>query len=539
MNTLVIEPGSTLAYHTGDWRSQRPVFRNKWPPCGQACPASEDIQSWMALASNNEWQAAWYKLCERNPLPAVMGRICYHPCELSCNRENLDSAVNIHGVERYLGDLALQQGWHHRALVENQMTQQVAVIGAGPAGLSCAFQLARRGYPVTIFDNQSVAGGTLYSGIPDYRLPKTVLAQEVNAILKLGIQLRLNTRIGEQLSAESLRKDFDAIFLAIGAQQARIDSIMGDSDHSVVSGVEFLRRINHGETVNVPKNVAIIGGGNTAIDAARCARRLGAEVTVVCPQDPHGVHHGHQGAEIPASVDEVHQAEAEGVRILYRVGIKRLVRSGLHLSGLEIAHVDRLHDRHGDFNPLLFEGTEDFLPADLVIFAIGQTIDWHGMEELIQENTHGIILGGDAAGKPRFAATAVGSGYQGAMCVIASLTGIPPTYEYHDQAEVSANDMHLSYYPLAQRNEAAVAKHWQDQEEIVSGLSQMAAAAEVERCLSCGVCFQCDNCWHFCPDAAVIKNSGDYKIDYDYCKGCAICVQECPSGHIDIVRVLT
>jgi len=537
MSRLAVEPGSTVAYHSGDWRNQRPLYRDKWPPCGQTCPAEEDIQAWLALASDRQWQAAWRTLTERNPLPAVMGRVCYHPCERSCNRGHLDTAVNIHGVERYLGDLALKQGWQHQRISDQQQTQRVAVVGAGPAGLSCAFQLARRGYPVTIFDAQSSPGGTLSSGIPEYRLPKAVLRGEIDAILALGIELKLDTRIGIDISAETLCDEFAAVFLAVGALQPRIYPDDGYGGHSVMSGVEFLRRINAGEGLSLPKQVAVIGGGNTAIDAARCARRLGAEVTLVCSQDPHGSHGGHPGAEMPASLDEVVQAEAEGVSLLYRTGVRRLVRSGAHLSGVETARVDQIHDRQGRFNPLLFEGTEEFLPAGLAIFAIGQEVDWQGLEALIEPQAPGVFIGGDAAGQPRFAATAVGSGYQAAMSIIAFLTGTPSQYQHHDKAEVTFRDIKPEYYPKQARHEGVVkASPSLDFDERVAGFDTDDALAEASRCLSCGVCFECDNCWHFCPDAAVIKKDGGYAVDYDYCKGCGICAAECPCGHIDMER---
>lgn len=536
MSRLAIDPGSTVTYHTGDWRNQRPVYRDKWPPCGQTCPAEEDIQAWLALASDGKWEAAWRLLTERNPFPAVMGRVCYHPCERACNRTHLDEAVNIHGVERYLGDLALEKGWRYQPLTEQAQTQHVAVVGAGPAGLSCAFQLARRGYPVTVFDDRAQAGGTLYSGIPDYRLPKSVLQGEIDAILALGIQLKLTTRIGSDISADTLREEFEAVFLAVGALQPRPYPDDGYGGHSVMSGVDFLRRINDGERPNLPNHVAVVGGGNTALDAARCARRLGAQVTVVCPQDPHGSHGGHAGTEIPAALDEVKQAEAEGVRLRYRMGVRRLVRSGAHLSGVEIARVDQIHDRHGQFNPVLFEGTEEFLPAGLAIFAIGQEVDWRGLEALVETETPSIVIGGDAAGKPRFAATAVGSGYQAAMSIIAFLTGTPSQYRHHDKAEVTFRDIKPHYYPKRVRREGElVAASTNEFRERVAGLASEAAQDEASRCLSCGVCIQCDNCWHFCPDAAVIKKEGNYVVDYDYCKGCGICAEECPCGHIDMV----
>ena len=533
---LAFPPGSSLAYHTGDWRSQQPRYHDKWPPCGQACPASEDIQAWLALASERRWEAAWRKLTERNPLPATMGRVCYHPCELACNRKHLDSAVNIHALERHLGDLALAHGWSHRPLTLSRQRQRVAVVGAGPAGLSCAFQLARRGYPVTIFDAATEAGGTLRSGIPDYRLPKAVLAREIEAILALGIELKLGVRIGGAVAAETLREDFDAVFLAIGAQRPRRYTADA-SEHGVMTGLDFLHRINRGERPALPRQVAVIGGGNTAIDVARCARRLGAEeVTVVCAQSPHGSQLGQPGAEIPSSQEEIRQAELEGVRLRYGTGVRRLVRSGQHLSGVEAARVDQLHDREGRFAPRLFEGTEEFLPAGLVIFAIGQEVDWQGLESL--REAPAVAVGGDAAGEHRFAATAVGSGYRGAMALIGLLAGTPPRQEHHEKAEITYKALHLEYYPRVARREAAVSQRRLDGfDEIVAGLAGDDAGLEAERCLSCGVCFHCDNCWHFCPDAAVIKTADGYRVDYDYCKGCGICAQECPCGHIDMERL--
>lgn len=541
MPKLDIEPGSSNAYHTGDWRTRQPVYRNKWPPCSQTCPASEDIQAWLALATERQWQAAWRKLTERNPFPATMGRICYHACESACNRKHLDSAINIHAMERYLGDMAILRGWDHKSSRGTPQAQRVAIVGAGPAGLSCAFQLARRGYPVTIFDAQAAPGGTLNSAIPDYRLPKSVLAKEIDAILALGIELRLNSRVGKEISEDDLRDEFDAVFLAIGTQQPRPyqydNRPNGDkSSHSVMSGLEFLHRLNRGEPMPLPKHIAVVGGGNTAIDVARCIRRLGAEVTVICAQDSHGNHHRELGTEMPASLQEVIEAETEGVQLIYRAGVRRLVRSGEHLSGIEIAHVDQVYDRHGNFNPVLFDGTEEFVPAGLVIFAIGQEADWQGLERLSQATeSDGVWLGGDAVGKSKLAATAVGSGYQAAMSIMARLKGEPFVFDAHKKAQITFRQMPLHYYPKQPRHEGEISEQRLDGfKEVVKGLADDDAAREAKRCLSCGVCFRCDNCWHFCPDAAVIKTTAGYEIDYDYCKGCGICAQECPCGHIDM-----
>jgi len=550
---LAINPGSSTAYHTGDWRTEEPVYQNKWPPCSQTCPASEDIQAWLALAARQQWQAAWHKLSERNPFPATMGRICYHACESPCNRKHLDTAVNIHAMERYLGDMAIAHGWRHKPACDTlsgdkTKTQRVAVVGAGPAGLSCAFQLLRHGYSVTIFDEQSEPGGTLYSAIPDYRLPKSILAKEIDAIVALGVELRLNTRIGQDISESDLRNQFDAIFLAIGTRQPRQFQGKDNSTHSVMSGIDFLQALmlaeSRHEKMTLPKKVAVVGGGNTAIDVARCVRRLGSEVTVICAQDPHGNHHHDLATEMPASVLEVIEAEAEGVHLLYRAGVRRLVRSGEHLSGVEIAHVDQVHDRHGNFNPKYFDGTEEFVPAGLIIFAIGQEANWDGLENLFQASeSDGVWLGGDAVSKSKVAAAAVGSGYQAAMSIVASLKGEQAVFDHLKAVTKKSNkityrQMQLSYYPTRSRHEGEmISRRLDGFKEVVQGLTDDDAFSEAQRCLSCGVCFECDNCWHFCPDAAVIKKTGGYDIDYDYCKGCGICANECPCGHIDMVAV--
>lgn len=525
-----IKPGSSMAYHTGDWRTQKPVYQNKWPPCSQTCPATEDIQAWLALAAEQNWQAAWQKLTERNPFPATMGRICYHSCESPCNRKHLDSSVNIHGVERYLGDMAIQQGWSHGLVGKETHSQRVAVVGAGPAGLSCAFQLARHGYPVTVFDEQAEAGGTLQSAIPDYRLPKSVLAREIDAILALDIALHLNTRVEES----DLRSHFDAIFLAIGTRQPREFPDKVKSNHSVMSGVTFLQLLNKRALKALPKQVVVVGGGNTAIDVARCVRRLGAEAIVICAQDPHGTHHRDLATEMPASQPEVVEAEKEGVQLIYRAGVSRLVRSGEHLSGVEIARVDQIHDRYGNFNPRFFEGTEEFVPAGLVVFAIGQEANWQGLENLADEDD--VWVGGDASSKSKVAASAVGSGYQAAMSIIGKLKGEAFVFDDHKKLKITYRQMQLHYYAKQNRHQGKERENCLGNfKEVVQGLGDTDALLEAKRCLSCGVCFECDNCWHFCPDGAVIKQADGYRIDYDYCKGCGICAKECPCGNIGMV----
>ncbi len=540
MTRLDFAPGSSIAYHTGDWRVQQPVYRDKWPPCSRACPCGEDIQAWLALANDHEWEAAWRKLTERNPLPAVLGRICFHPCEGACNRRALDTAVNVHALERELGDRALRNGWRHERLTARFTNRKVAVIGAGPAGLSFAFQMARHGVPVTLFEATDRPGGTLASGIPAYRLPRDVLEREIDAILDLGITLQTGVRIGTDRDVDCLRESFDAIFLAIGAQRPRRHPDGGAEGAGILTGLDFLHQVNTGSPPAVPSRVAVIGGGNTAMDAARCARRLGADVTVICAQGPHGSQPGHPDAEITALPEEVRQAEAEGIRIRYRLGVRRVVHGGGQPAGVEIARVDRLHDLEGRFHPRLFAGTEEFLPAGMVIFAIGQEVDWRGLDTLKTLSPPEVMVGGDAASGPRFAATAIGSGFQAASTLLARWVEGVTTHAERESREIPAQALNLAYYrPEPRQEPPASFASPNDFREIVPGLDAAAVEKEAVRCLSCGVCFHCGNCWNFCPDAAILRREDRFTVDTDYCKGCGICARECPCGHIDMESLLT
>ena len=404
MSRLHFEPGSSTRYRTGDWRRERAVYADRWPSCGAGCPAGEDIQAYLALAQAGQDEAAWRKLTEHNPFPAVCGRICPHPCESACHRGALDEAVAIHRVERHLGDQAPARGWVHTAAAVAPGAPHIGIVGAGPAGLACAYHLARAGYRVTIYEAADEPGGALRWGVPDYRLPKDALAREVDAVLALGVTLQRGVRVGADITAAALRDRHDAVFVAIGAGRA-LSPVEADIDgHGVESGLAFLDRINRGERPDLPARVAVIGGGNTAIDVARCARRLGATtVTIVSPQDRPGRRPSMPAEEMTALPGEIVQAEAEGVSLLVRQGVQRLVRSGAHLDGLQLAQVDHVFDDAGRFRPVLFAGTEAFLPAGRVIVATGQEVDWSGLDALRPDSAAGIFVGGDCGGGARSA----------------------------------------------------------------------------------------------------------------------------------------
>jgi len=537
MSRLIFEPGSSTAYRTGDWRIQRPVYQDKWPPCGEGCPAHEDIRAYLALVITAQHEDAWRKLTEQNPFPGVCGRICPHPCETACNRGQVDAPVAIHHVERHLGDLAATGGWRHAAPTARRADKRVGIVGAGPAGLACAYHLARQGYPVTVFDAAAEPGGTLRWGVPDYRLPKAVLAREIDAILALGVELRLDTRIGTDVGADEVRARYQAVFLAVGALAPHTPAEGDVSGPGVEQGIEFLRRVNAGERPSLPSRVAIVGAGNTAVDVARCARRLGvADVTIVSPQDRPGTRPDARAEEMTASPTEIAEAEAEGVRLLLRRGVQRVVRSGRRLNGLQVAQVDQVFDDGGRFKPALYEGTETFLPAESVIVAIGQATDWRGLESLRPDPAAGVFVGGDASGGARTAATAIGSGHEAARAIVAYLEGRPWAPDPRP-TPLPFNALHPQYYlrePRRRASQLEPASRLRDFAEVARGLDAEDTAYEAGRCLNCGSCLECDNCWHFCPDAAVIKLGPGrrYRYDYEYCKGCGICAQECPSGHI-------
>ena len=540
MSRLHFEPGSSTDYHTGEWRRERPVYSDQWAPCGAGCPAGEDIQAYLSLVQAGQDEAAWRKLSERNPFPAVCGRICPHPCESACNRGTLDEAVAIHQVERHLGDQAATQGWSHGAPSHSPVTPHVGIVGAGPAGMACAYHLARAGYRVTIYEAAAEPGGTLRWGVPDYRLPKDALAREVEAILAMGVTLTRGVRIGVDLSAVELRGRHEAVFVAIGTGRAVSPVETDISGHGVESGLACLDSINRGERPELPARVAVIGGGNTAIDVARCARRLGAtEVTIVSPQDRPGRRAGMPAEEMTALPAEIAQAEAEGVRLLTSQGVQRLVRSGAHLDGLQLAQVDHVFDDAGRFRPVLFAGTETFLPAGRVIVATGQEADWSGLDALRPDPAVGVFIGGDCAGGARTAAAAIGSGRQAAEDIVAFLQG-RASLDLRQPATANAKALHLDYYRRLPRCPDTVADpsaRQRDFREVQTGWDAVVAKTEAERCLSCGVCMACENCWHFCPDAAVLKQGpgGPYVVDLDFCKGCGICAAECPTGHIQML----
>ncbi len=529
---ITLDVGSSRANKTGSWRTERPEYVDRMPPCNDACPAGENIQGWLydAEAGGPAYEQAWRQIMVDNPFPAVMGRVCYHPCETACNRGQLDEAVGINSVERFLGDEAIRQGW--RVAVDVPTTgRRVLVVGAGPSGLSAAYHLARRGHAVTVKEAGPVAGGMMRFGIPRYRLDRSVLDAEIQRILDLGVELELDTKV-EDLDA--LRTEFDAVFLAVGAQLGRRAYIPAGSAAKVLDAVTMLHDLEEGERPKLGRRVAVYGGGNTALDAARTAKRLGASEAIVVYRRTRD--------RMPAHESELEEAVEEGVLVKWLTTVKQVDEGALLVERMEL-------DEDGFPQPT---GEVEELAADSLVLALGQETDLSlldgvpglvvhdGVVEVdvqMQTGCPGVFAGGDMVPLTRSVTDAIGHGKRAARNIDAWLSGSTSEPKLRP-ALASVDDLNTWYYSDAPRTHRPVldrARRESTFDEVVQGLDETTALFEARRCLSCGNCLRCDNCYGVCPDNAVIK-TGDpgtpYLIDLDYCKGCGICAHECPSGAI-------
>jgi 2-oxoacid:acceptor oxidoreductase delta subunit (pyruvate/2-ketoisovalerate family) len=532
---ITLDVGSSLANRTGSWRTSRPVYLDRIPPCNSTCPAGENIQGWLYHAESGDYEAAWRVLVEDNPLPAIMGRVCYHPCEGACNRAQVDETVGINSVERFLGDEALKQGWK-LALPALESGKRVLIVGAGPSGLSAAYHLRRLGHQVKIVEAGPLAGGMMRFGIPTYRLPRAVLDAEVQRILDLGVELELNVKV---TNIRETMKDggFDAAFLAVGAHIAKRAYIPAGAAAHMVDAVSLLRSMEGEDKPMLGRRVVIYGGGNTAIDAARTARRLGASEAIIL--------YRRTREKMPAHDFEVAEALEEGVLIKWLSTIKRMGDQGT-------ITVERMQlDDKGFPQPT---GEYETLEADSLILALGQDVDLSlldgvpGLElkdGVVQVGANmmtgypGVFAGGDMVPSERTVTVGVGHGKKAARHIDAWLRG-----EQYIQApkHEAATFYHLNpwYYadaPKTVRPQLDLVRRQTTFEEVVAGLDETNALFEARRCMSCGNCFECDNCYGVCPDNAVIKLGPGkrFAFNYDYCKGCGMCVSECPCGAIKMV----
>jgi NADPH-dependent glutamate synthase beta subunit-like oxidoreductase len=534
---ITLDVGSSLANKTGSWRTERPVYVDLLPPCNGACPAGENVQSWLYEAEEGGagYERAWRRIMADNPFPAVMGRVCYHPCETSCNRSTLDEAVGINSVERFLGDLAIEHGWQPDPPAPPS-GKRVLVVGAGPSGLAAAYHLARLGHAVTVRDAYEAPGGMMRYGIPRYRLPREVLDAEIQRVVDLGVTLELGRKVEDVLEAKE-EGGFDAVFLAVGAHLGKRAYIPAGSAAKVLDAVSLLRSMEGEEQPLLGRRVAVYGGGNTAMDAARTAKRLGAEEAVVVYRRTRD--------RMPAHDFEVEEAEEEGVLMKWLSTIKHVDAGRLVLERMEL-------DESGYPQPT---GEVEELEADALVLALGQECDLSLLDGVpgisvddgvvavgpdLQTGHAGIFAGGDMVPAERTATVAVGHGKKAARHIDAWLRGgehLPaPKHALAEAARL--NPWYYSDAPRSLRPQLELARRASTFDEVVGGLDESTALYEARRCLSCGNCFSCDNCFGVCPDNAVIK-TGDpdrpYAIDLDYCKGCAICAAECPCGAIEMV----
>jgi NADPH-dependent glutamate synthase beta subunit-like oxidoreductase len=532
---ITLDVGSSLANKTGSWRTERPRYVHRLPPCNDGCPAGENCQQWLYHAEGGDYEAAWRQIMADNPLPAVMGRVCYHPCETACNRTHLDEAVGINSVERFLGDEAIEQGW--TVTVDAPPSgKRVLIVGAGPSGLSAAYHLCRLGHAVTIYEAGPVPGGMMRFGIPRYRLPRDILDAEIQRILDLGVELELDRTVTN--IEDAMREGgFDAAFLAVGAHIGKRAYIPAGSAAKILDAVSVLRSMEGEEAPLLGRRVVVYGGGNTAMDVARTARRLGAEEAIVV--------YRRTRERMPAHDFEVEEALEEGVLVKWLSTVKQADAGRLVLERMEL-------DESGFPQPT---GELEELDADSLILALGQEADLSlldgvaGIEvddgvvqvdERMMTGHSGVFAGGDMVPAERTVTVGIGHGKQAARCVDAWLRGA--AYQHPGRPDVVAfeelNPWYYSDAPRTVRPQLEAVRRRSTFEEVVGGLDESTAKYEARRCLSCGNCFACDNCFGVCPDNAVIKldDPGPYRyeIDLDFCKGCGLCVAECPAGAIEM-----
>ena len=516
-------------------RSRKPIYLDMLPPCNAGCPAGENIQEWLRLIKAGQHEAAWRQLTADNPFPAIHGRVCYHPCETACNRKDLDTAVSIHSVERYLGDLALERGWRFE-MPRRDSGRRVLIIGAGPSGLSAAYHLRRLGHEVEIHDSADAPGGMMRYGIPEYRLPRDVLDAEVARITDMGVVIRNNAPVTDLLATQ-VEGRFDAVFVAIGAHLSKRVDIPSADATRMVDAVSFLRDVARGERPVIGRRVAVYGGGNTAMDAARVARRLGAEESVIV--------YRRTVEQMPAHAEERESAEQEGVRMNW---LRTITEMGEEDLTVEIMELDGEGRAHGT-------GRFEKLAADTVILAVGQEADTGFLHAIpgmlfdrdvvrvdpdtLMTNVPGIFAGGDMVPSERTVTVGVGHGKKAARCIDKWLNlDVTPRDPKHPL--VHLDQMNLWYFGGHTRRvqaEQAPETRVSDFGEIVAGLSPKEAEFEARRCLSCGNCFECDGCYGACPEDAVIKlgPGNRYRFDYERCTGCATCYEQCPVHAIEMI----
>lgn len=534
---ITLDVGSSLANRTGSWRTLRPVYVNRLPPCNAKCPAGEKCRDWLFLAQSGDYEGAWKEIVEDNPFPAVMGRVCYHTCQTACNRGDLNEPVGINAVERFLGDHALRLGWKLPQPAEAN-GKRILVVGAGPAGLSAAYHLRRMGYAVHVVESAETAGGMMRYGIPKYRLPREVLDAEIARIEALGVEFEFGREVSD-LAAEMKAGGYAAAFIGAGASLAHRAYIpAGDAAH-IMDAVSLLRSVESsspGEEPLLGRRVVVYGGGNTAIDVARTAKRLGSEPIVV---------YRRTRERAPAHAFEIEEALEEGVSMKWLSTISEAERGTIRIEKMKL-------DESGYPQPT---GEYETIEADSLVLALGQETNLSFLsalpdlkvekgsvvvDERMMTSVPGIFAGGDVVPGDRNVTVAIGHGKRAAKAMDAWLRGEMPG-EKAPADPATFEKLNTWYYadaPQKIRPQLDIVRRQTTFEEVLEGLTEENALFEARRCMSCGNCFECDNCYGVCPDNAVVKlgPGRKFRFNYDYCKGCGICANECPCGAIEMVR---
>ena len=563
MPMIAVSAGDMAWNKTGAWRTQRPIYEDKTPPCSAACPAGNDIVKFIQKIEKEDFEGAWNIIKEESPFPGVCGRVCFHPCESKCNRGSFDEPIAIHALERFVADFGSRLRKKIPKLGEKR-EEKVAIIGSGPAGMTCAYHLARLYYDVTVFESFPLAGGMLRLGIPSYRLPRDVLDRELSDIEALGVKIRTGVTLGEDIRLEDL-KDYQAIFISIGAHHSRGLSIPGEREKGVLSGLELLKRINLRKKVKLGDKIAVIGGGNTAIDVARSVVRMGKKATIL---------YRRSREEMPAFEEEILEAIEEGVKIRYLINPIRVgQKDGLkRIECLKMELGEK--DESGRRRPIPIPNSNFRVNVDNVIVAAGEEIEASFLPEALERKEglvltrrdgstgiKGLFAGGDLTSNQRTVAHAIGSGKKAAMAIDAFLNGrnsdaifqnligegpsisifgyFHPGERLRNSHVVAFEELNMDYFDPAKRQEESkrpVKDRIKGFKEVSTTFSESVALEEARRCFNCGTCNECEVCYVFCPDISILKRDGLFlrQVDYDYCKGCGICFTECPRGVISL-----
>ncbi len=535
--------GSTEVFKTGTWRTAAPQYIRAPSPCHGACPVNGDIAEWIGHARARDFRAAWEVLTRHNPFPAIAGRICHHPCEAACNRAGFDESLAICRLERFIGDEALAQGWNFPGpAIERE--EHVAVVGGGPSGLSTAYQLRRLGYRVTLFEAQPELGGVMRYGIPSYRLARSVLDREIARVVALGVDVRCGAELGAAFDLEQLRRQYDSVYLALGARRQKRLPQLDYNEPWVLDGAEYLARSNCGQPPALGRRVLVVGGGSAAIDVARSARRAGHEVTIVALE---GV------LQMPAQRAEIDEALEEGVVLVGGAMLTRVTQApgGLRVELTRVRFAPG--ERRGQFSVTPIEDSDFALFADAIVPSIGQDPQLAPVQALANADgmlavdaqqatsVERVYAGGDLVSLARFVTEAIGMGKRAAQAIDCELravvndaTGTPTT-----EAQVGLSSINTFYYPPQRRapeERLDAGQRLHSVAEVQLGFEVEQALAETHRCFSCGTCILCDACVSSCPDLALRRVGDGYEVLADYCKGCGLCVKECLTGSMKMVE---